>query len=193
MWFSSKPTSGQSKSDFRQSAFQNKSIRPCSPNGRPPYSLLPGILRDALQSRSPLKIHFVLSSHKTSDCLQSCPTCTKWRLQRLVPESIKCMGMMLQAARPHCWAAAKGQKWVPEKEKEVDMVSSLPVYRCIDQLRPLLHALGKWVRIIRSELSLSWEKIKKRQKTGPVKRSVLELCHLNHVDYMQDRALTSSL
>lgn len=79
-----------------QAAFQNKSIQPRAPNRRSSSSLLPGILRDILHTRSPLKPHFVLSSHKTSDCLQSCPTWTERRLQRIVPGSVKCMVMMLQ-------------------------------------------------------------------------------------------------
>lgn len=119
--FSSKPKSGLSKSDFRQSAFQNKSIQPWAPNERPPCSLLPGILRDVLQTRFPLKPHFVLSSHKTSDCLRSCPAWTKQRLQRSVPGRVECMVMMLQAASPH-WGvggptATKGDKPVPGKTK----------------------------------------------------------------------------
>lgn len=67
-------------------------------------------------------------------------------------------------------------------------MTSLPVSQCINPSGAILHLLRKWVKIIRSELSLSWENKKREgEKYGAVEQSELELCHLGNADVFKAR------
>lgn len=63
------------------------------------------------------------------------------------------MGTVVPAARPHPSSRAeqlpRGANGF-QKRKKINMVSSHPVYQCINKSGALLHLLEKWVKIIRS-------------------------------------------